>query len=121
MRAGANKAASIYQPHITSYDYDCPVGEAGGYGQPGIGGPSKFEVRRHCLLHVTERYRPAAAWATRSVERCEVLQPTRFSCSWYPGGWHHSTCACGNAAATCASPGTSAHINLCSDQSIAHL
>ena len=45
-RAGANKAASIYQPHITSYDYDCPVGEAGGYGQPGIGGPNKFEVRQ---------------------------------------------------------------------------
>jgi hypothetical protein len=37
-------AATIYQPHITSYDYDCPVGEAGGYGQPGIGGTNKFEV-----------------------------------------------------------------------------
>lgn len=60
MRAGANKAASIYQPHITSYDYDCPVSEAGGYGQPGIGGPNKFEARRlpacfeamHQRLHV---------------------------------------------------------------------
>ena len=29
--AGANMAGSIYQPHITSYDYDCPISEAGGY------------------------------------------------------------------------------------------
>ena len=34
-----------YQPHITSYDYDCMVSEAGQYGQPGIGGPNKYEVR----------------------------------------------------------------------------
>lgn len=33
-----------YQPHITSYDYDCMVSEAGQYGQPGIGGPNKYEV-----------------------------------------------------------------------------
>ena len=41
--AGANVGDS-YQPHITSYDYDCPVSEGGGYGQPGIGGPNKYEV-----------------------------------------------------------------------------
>ena len=34
-----------YQPHITSYDYDCMVSEAGQYGQPGIGGPNKYQVR----------------------------------------------------------------------------
>lgn len=61
VRAGANKAASIYQPHITSYDYDCPVGEAGGYGQPGIGGPNKFEVRRLPSLHNVVHQRPHAA------------------------------------------------------------
>lgn len=33
-----------YMPHITSYDYDAPISEAGGYGQPGIGGESKFHV-----------------------------------------------------------------------------
>ena len=44
MRAGANIAGSIYQPHITSYDYDCPVSEAGDIGQPGIGGDNKFKV-----------------------------------------------------------------------------
>lgn len=41
--AGAN-VGDTYQPHITSYDYDCPVSEAGGYGQPGIGGLNKYEV-----------------------------------------------------------------------------
>ncbi len=48
MRAGANIAGSIYQPHITSYDYDCPISEAGDIGQPGIGGDNKFKVRT-CL------------------------------------------------------------------------
>ena len=38
-------AGQIYQPHITSYDYDCPISEAGGIGQPGIGGDNKFKVR----------------------------------------------------------------------------
>ena len=33
-----------YQAHIQSYDYDCMVSEAGQYGQPGIGGPNKYEV-----------------------------------------------------------------------------
>jgi len=33
-----------YMPHITSYDYDCPISEGGGYGQPGIGGDSKYHV-----------------------------------------------------------------------------
>jgi hypothetical protein len=48
---GANVAGSIYQPHITSYDYDCPVSEAGGVGQPGIGGDDKFEVFPPSPLH----------------------------------------------------------------------
>ena len=41
--AGANVGAQ-FMPHIQSYDYDCPVSEAGSTGQPGIGGPNKFEV-----------------------------------------------------------------------------
>lgn len=43
--AGANTAGAQYQPHITSYDYDSPISEAGDYGQPGYGGPNKYEVR----------------------------------------------------------------------------
>jgi hypothetical protein len=29
---------------VTSYDYNCPISEAGNTGQPGVGGPSKFHV-----------------------------------------------------------------------------
>jgi hypothetical protein len=36
----------IYMGHITSYDYCSPIGEAGTYGQIGIGGESKFEAIR---------------------------------------------------------------------------
>lgn len=43
--AGANVDGEVYQPHITSYDYDAPVSEAGDYCQPGIGGGCKFHVR----------------------------------------------------------------------------
>jgi hypothetical protein len=37
---------SFYLPHITSYDYASPIGEAGTYGQLGIGGSSKFDALR---------------------------------------------------------------------------
>lgn len=47
---GANIAGIIYQPHITSYDYDCPISEAGGIGQPGIGGDNKFTVMSSPIL-----------------------------------------------------------------------
>ena len=40
---GANQEGRIYQPHITSYDYDCPISEAGGTGQPGIGGRQQVQ------------------------------------------------------------------------------
>lgn len=43
-------AGQIYQPHITSYDYDCPISEAGGVGQPGIGGDNKFKVLSGCCM-----------------------------------------------------------------------
>ena len=38
--------SSVYLPHITSYDYASPIGEAGTYGQLGIGGGSKFDALR---------------------------------------------------------------------------
>lgn len=41
---GANVDGSNYQPHITSYDYDAPISEAGDYCQPGIGGECKYHV-----------------------------------------------------------------------------
>eukprot|EP00879_Flechtneria_rotunda_P007054 GHRR01007404.1.p1 GENE.GHRR01007404.1~~GHRR01007404.1.p1 ORF type:complete len:843 (+),score=378.34 GHRR01007404.1:102-2531(+) len=39
----------LFQPHITSYDYNCPVGEAGTSGQLGMGGTSKFDAIRTML------------------------------------------------------------------------
>ena len=40
---------NLYQGHITSYDYDCPISEAGDYCQPGIGGDCKYTVsERQC-------------------------------------------------------------------------
>lgn len=44
MPAGANLNGDRYMPHITSYDYDAPISEAGDYGQPGIGGENKYFV-----------------------------------------------------------------------------
>ena len=34
-----------FLPQLTSYDYDAPISEAGASGQPGIGGPNKFQAR----------------------------------------------------------------------------
>ena len=42
--AGGTGGDHDYKGIITSYDYDAAISEAGGYGQPGIGGPNKFEV-----------------------------------------------------------------------------
>ena len=44
MRAGSGGEGGAFAPQLTSYDYDAPLSEAGGTGQPGIGGPNKFEV-----------------------------------------------------------------------------
>lgn len=45
--AGANidDTTNSYMPHITSYDYDAPISEAGDYCSPGIGADGcKFQV-----------------------------------------------------------------------------
>ena len=42
----------MFSPQLTSYDYDAPISEAGGTGQPGIGGPNKFQVcQNSCFVH----------------------------------------------------------------------
>lgn len=43
--AGGSIDNGVYWACITSYDYDAPISESGDYGQPGIGGPNKFDVR----------------------------------------------------------------------------
>jgi hypothetical protein len=59
------EASSVYSSVITSYDYDAPIGESGAYGQPGIGGPNKFEARALCSPHARHA---AVAW--RSMLAC---------------------------------------------------
>lgn len=41
---GAGLSGSQYLPQITSYDYTAPLSEQGRTGQPGVGGPNKYEV-----------------------------------------------------------------------------
>lgn len=45
VHAGGSIDNGVYWACITSYDYDAPISESGDYGQPGIGGPNKFDVR----------------------------------------------------------------------------
>lgn len=52
--AGANiDNTGLFMPHITSYDYDAPISEAGDYGQPGIGGDSKYDALRKVIAAYT--------------------------------------------------------------------
>jgi hypothetical protein len=47
--AGSGGEGGAFAPQLTSYDYDAPLSEAGGTGQPGIGGPDKFQVPSSAL------------------------------------------------------------------------
>jgi beta-galactosidase len=60
-RAGANvDNDGKYLPHITSYDYDAPISEAGDYEQPGIGGDGeKFALLRAAIINATGAAPPA--------------------------------------------------------------
>jgi hypothetical protein len=59
----AGATYEIYSPHITSYDYHCPLGEAGTVGQIGVGGANKFEAILQLLRQKTQPQTPAAATA----------------------------------------------------------
>lgn len=47
---GSGGNATDFLAQITSYDYSAPISEAGGTGQPGIGGANKFEVQAKLLF-----------------------------------------------------------------------
>ena len=69
--AGANVDGQHFMPHITSYDYDAPVSEAGDYCQPGIGGPCKYDVSVGWVLPCA-----AGSWAgphCYPLSRCRHL------------------------------------------------
>ncbi|PSC67692.1 Beta-galactosidase 17 [Micractinium conductrix] len=56
--AGAGIDGTKYLAHITSYDYDCPISEAGDYCQPGIGGACKYTAIRDLIARHTGRSLP---------------------------------------------------------------
>eukprot|EP00892_Ulva_mutabilis_P010462 jgi/Ulvmu1/7789/UM004_0018.1 len=45
---------------MTSYDYNCPISESAKTGQPGVGGPNKFEAVRNTIAKVTGETLPDA-------------------------------------------------------------
>ncbi|EIE22122.1 hypothetical protein COCSUDRAFT_1093, partial [Coccomyxa subellipsoidea C-169] len=51
--AGGSIDNGVYWACITSYDYDAPISEAGDTGQPGIGGPNKFDLIREAITQHT--------------------------------------------------------------------
>lgn len=60
VRAGSGGNDTHFLAQITSYDYSAPISEAGGTGQPGIGGPNKFEACKPAPLRQCE----VLLWAT---------------------------------------------------------
>lgn len=93
--AGSNPGSG---PHVTSYDYDAPISEAGSAGQPGIGGPSKFKMIRdtieaHTGVAPPPEEAPPHIAAMGSVhltsqallmENIEALAGSRFTTDDYP-------------------------------------
>ncbi|KAK9836149.1 hypothetical protein WJX81_004982 [Elliptochloris bilobata] len=56
--AGGSIDNGVYWACITSYDYDAPISESGDYGQPGIGGPNKFDAIRNTIKAHTGQVLP---------------------------------------------------------------
>ncbi|KAK9809058.1 hypothetical protein WJX72_008691 [[Myrmecia] bisecta] len=88
--AGANLAGAIYQPHITSYDYDCPVSEAGAEGQPGIGGDNKFQIlrdviKKHTGVEPPAPLPPPPVHAYGKVDLSEAVSLLEALPQLYPG------------------------------------
>lgn len=52
MCPGSGGTDGEFLPQLTSYDYDAPISEAGGSGQPGIGGKNKFNVSASPACHL---------------------------------------------------------------------
>ncbi|WIA37889.1 hypothetical protein OEZ86_014736 [Tetradesmus obliquus] len=54
--SSSSRNQELYQPHITSYDYNCPIGEGGTVGQLGMGGDSKFDALRQVIAEAQGQY-----------------------------------------------------------------
>ncbi|BDA42797.1 beta-galactosidase [Coccomyxa sp. Obi] len=79
--AGSGGTDGDFLPQLTSYDYDAPISEAGGSGQPGIGGKNKFQMIREAISNHTGNalpeeppLPPAAAFGpVRLTERVSLM------------------------------------------------
>jgi hypothetical protein len=69
IRAGSGGDETDFLPQITSYDYSAPISEAGGTGQPGIGGADKFAARgpAPCVALCRPCCSPAALYVYRPL------------------------------------------------------
>ena len=75
---GSGGNASDFLAQITSYDYSAPISEAGGTGQPGIGGANKFQVQCTVLTsavtgRVGSTLYPNPHTSAPTSSRCSVL------------------------------------------------
>ena len=105
--AGANIGPG-YQPHITSYDYDCPISEAGSTRQPGIGGDDKFTlirdvIQKHTGLTPAPELPPPRTHAYGEVAQtsCVCLQCCSAAGIHYFSTVWASTRTCGITTAFC--------------------
>ena len=82
---GETEAPAQYFSVITSYDYDAPIGESGAYGQPGIGGPNKFEVGLAGCCHVPQSLHVPC----RLVPCCKGFRTLPYTLPELHGGCMH--------------------------------
>lgn len=81
--AGSGGEGGVFAPQLTSYDYDAPLSEAGATGQPGIGGPDKFQVSPLCCqrpLFLVPLWRLTHLMPTPSMLLCCGRIATRATC-----------------------------------------
>jgi len=68
-RSSSAANLEIFSPHITSYDYHCPLGEAGTVGQVGVGGANKFLAIQQLLQQAQAQTSPAADTAAAGPQQ----------------------------------------------------
>ena len=80
--AGSGGENGRYLPQLTSYDYDAPISEAGASGQPGIGGPNKFEASPILLRFAPAVKRPDFPFMMHNVTMTFMLTLMALLMRW---------------------------------------
>ena len=109
---GQRAIPSFYDSDITSYDYQAPISEAGDYGQPGSGGPNKFEVRYSTFKMLLASLQ-VHDWQSEGAGMLNVLHPASLTALRNMGHnfaylWHLTTTSLTGGNYTC--DAMSAHI-----------